>query len=123
MNPNITLPLQNGISAKLSSGELTFNQFLEDFVLQNSLNELILEYHQDHAGSPQVKEVLLQKAESSFDCVSLNGSFTTAYNIRYYYPCDALFDNLNAVLTWKTCIDADQQTIIIQGPIIWNMDN
>lgn len=123
MNPEITLALKTEASGSLAGEKLNFNEFLEQHQVTDLLNDMILEYHKNHAGSARVYEVEIKHPQTTFQADHLTGSFRTSYRIEFYFPCDAMSEYIQAELSWTVSIDYVRSTLKIQGPIIWDIDN
>ncbi|WP_316777630.1 hypothetical protein [Pedobacter antarcticus] len=123
MNPEITLALKTQASASLAKEKLNFNELLERHQVTTLLNDMILEYHKNHAGSPRVYQVEIKHPQTTFQADRLAGSFTTSYHIEFYFPCDAMSEYIQAELSWTVSIDNMKSTLKIKGPIIWDIDN
>lgn len=123
MNPEITLALKTEASESLNGEKFDFNEFLEQHQVTTCLNDIILEYHKNHAGSPRVYDVEIKPLQTTFQADRLTGSFTTSYRIEFYFPCDAMSEYIQAELSWTVSINKVKSFLKIQGPIIWDIDN
>ncbi|KEQ28656.1 hypothetical protein N180_04465 [Pedobacter antarcticus 4BY] len=123
MNPEITIALKTEASDSLTGEKFDFNVFLEQQQITTFLNDMILEYHKNHAGSPRVYEIDVIHPRTTFQTDRLTGTFTTSYRIEFYFPCDAMSEHIQAELSWTVSLNKMKNTLKIQGPIIWDIDN
>jgi len=109
----------------LINEDVTINQYLHENegAYSGQLLNILLSYHSDEHGAPDIFDYTLDEDKLWFDPANLRGSFPIRYIVSYYYGCDDMNTSQSFDMQWDILIDIKTLTITFTGPEKWVVNN
>ena len=125
MSENFTIPIDKRVITMLIDKDVTINQYLDENERSYSVQllNILLSYHSDQGGAPDISDYDLDEDEIWFDSATLKGSFSISYLVSYYYGCVDMNNSETFEMSWNISIDLKNETITFTGPEKWIVGN